>query len=621
MIDRGRLSLALLLLVTLPAAACGDSSATSEPTTGSTEVGTSTTTTGAPGPTGTGEPGPTTGDTTTGGTSTGGTSTGGTSTGGTSTGETSTGETSTSDASATATSGDTGGAVCPPDDPLPADGWTSALVYPGDDGYLVYVSDGDGNRIPDFGSSGYRRGEAPIPAVATVVEVSPGGGADDTATIQAALDQVGALPPGPDGHRGAVQLAAGTYTIVGTLKLDRSGVVLRGAGDGSDPASNTILEAVGDNPHQRDVIVAGSGLDDRWKPEVPGTRTDVVSELVPVGAHTLDVAEPGNFVVGDHVVIVHPCTAAWLDAVDNGATAGDQPWSVGSQPLVFKRQISAIDGASLTLDAPVFNHLDRTLAQSYVYTADRGKLVTEVGVEDLRIDIATAGGEDENHAWNAIVLRGVEDAWVRGVTALHFGFAGVTVETGVQITVDDVRALDPVAQVTGGRMYNFDVSGAQQVLFTRCQARGGRHHYVSNGTTWTSGVVFHRSTSEENYAPSEGHRRWTMGLLYDNVRELAPTEADMVVLGLYNRGDYGTGHGWASAHSVAWAHDLADGIGIIQRPPTAQNYAIGGSGTFTGATPPAPFKQPEGYIEGTGKPGLHPESLYERQLAERLCGH
>ena len=66
-----------------------------------------------------------------------------------------------------------------------------------------------------------------------------------------------------------------------------------------------------------------------------------------------------------------------------------------------------------------------------------------------------------------------------------------------------------------------------------------------------------------------------------------PTEADMVVLGLYNRGDYGTGHGWASAHSVAWAHDLADGIGIIQRPPTAQNYAIGGSGTFTGATPPA----------------------------------
>lgn len=610
MIDPRRLLLALLL------SACGDSTASSEPTTGATEVGTGTTNTGAPGPTetGTGGPGTMTGAPTTGPT------TGETSTGEASTGETSTSDASTSDASATATTGDTGGAVCPPDDPPPADGWSSALVYPGDDGYLVYVSDGDGNRIPDFGASGYHRGEAPIPAVATVVEVAPGGGADDTATIQAALDQVGAMPQGPDGHRGAVQLAAGTYTILGTLKIDRSGVVLRGAGDGGDPASDTILEAVGDDPHQRDVIVAGSGLDDGWKPEVPGTRTDIVSELVPVGARTLEVAEPGNFVVGDHVVIVHPCTAAWLDAVDNGATGGDAPWSVGSQPLVFKRQILAIDGASLTLDAPVFNHLDRKLAQSYVYTADRGELVTEVGVEDLRIDIVTAGGEDEDHAWNAIALRGVEDAWVRGVTALHFGFAGVTVETGVQITVDDVRALDPVAQVTGGRMYNFDVSGAQQVLFTGCHARGGRHHYVSNGTTWTSGVVFHRSTSEETNAPSEGHRRWSMGLLYDNVRELAPTEADMIVLGLYNRGDYGTGHGWASAHSVAWAHDLADGVGIIQRPPTAQNYAIGGSGTFTGATPPAPFEQPEGYIEGTGKPGLYPESLYERQLAERLCG-
>ncbi len=596
--------------------ACGDSSTTSTGSTaGATEAMTGTSgTTGMTGTSGTPGMTGTTGMSASEPTDSGVTGPGSTTavTTGSSTGDASTGAT---------TGGDTGGAVCPPDEPRPADAWSSALVYPGDDGYLVYVSDAAGNRIPDFGAAGYRRGEAPIPEVATVVEVAPGGGADDTAAIQAALDQVGELPPGPDGHRGAVKLAAGTYTIVGTLAVNRSGVVLRGAGDGDDPASNTILVAVGDKPHQRDVIVVGSGVDDNWKPEVQGTRTDVVSDLVPVGARTLEVAEPGNFAVGDHVVLVHPCTAAWLAAVDKGATGADAPWSVDSQPLVFKRQIAAIDGASLTFDAPVFNHLDRKLAQSYVYAADRKALVTEVGVEDLRIDIVTAGGEDEDHAWNAIALRGVEDAWVRGVTALHFGFAGVTVETGVQITVDDVRALDPVAQVTGGRMYNFDVSGAQQVLFTRCHARGGRHHYVSNGTSWTSGVVFHRSTSEANYAPSEGHRRWTMGLLYDNVRELAPTEAKMIVLGLYNRGDYGTGHGWASVHSVAWAHDLADGVGIIQRPPTAQNYAIGGAGTFTGATPPAPFEQPEGYIEGIGKPNLFPESLYERQLAERLCGH
>lgn len=49
--------------------------------------------------------------------------------------------------------------------------------------------------------------------------------------------------------------------------------------------------------------------------------------------------------------------------------------------------------------------------------------------------------------------------------------------------------------------------------------------------------------------------------LYDNIQELDPTIAGDVVRGLCNRGDHGTGHGWASAHSVAWAHDLGGGPG------------------------------------------------------------
>jgi hypothetical protein len=537
-----------------------------------------------------------------------------TSTGTTSAGDT--GETSAGETSAGET-GETGDPLCPPE-PAPPGSWSSMIVHPGDDGYLVYEADADGNRIADFSHAGYHRGDAEIPDARVVHELAPSGG-DDTAAIQQALDAIGEMPPGPDGLRGALLLAPGEFTIAGTIELRSSGVVLRGAGDGEDLASSTLLMAVGDVPHQRDVVVVGSGDDDRWEPEVAGTRTDVISEVVQVGARALEVAEPDNFAVGDHVVVVHPCTAAWLAAVDHGGTASDAPWTEDSQPLVFKRRIVAISGAELVLDAPIFNHLDRALAQSYVYTSDRGGVVTEVGVEDLRIDIETAGGEDEDHAWTAIALRGVEDAWVRRVTALHFGFAGVTVATGVQITVADVRALDPVAQVTGSRMYNFDVSGGQQVLFTDCEARGGRHHYVSNGTSWTSGVVFHRSRSLAIQATSEGHRRWSMGLLYDNVTEVDPAVANGVLLGLHNRGDYGTGHGWASAHSVVWGHDLAGGTAIIQQPPTAQNYAIGGLGTFTGESPPAPFAQPEGYIEGSGVPELFPASLYERQLAERRC--
>jgi hypothetical protein len=591
-----RRALSLVLLI-----GCGDAAGGESASAGSTSEDQSQTSSASS--TATATSSATSGGTTSGGTTSGGTTSGGATSGGT---------TMTTEGEET----DADGEPCEPPPAAGPGSWSSLRVYPGADGYLVYETDKNGDRIPDFGAAGYRRGLAPLPDVAAALTLGPSGG-DDTAAIQAALDEVAALPLDREGRRGALVLEPGEYTIAGTLRIAASGVVLRGAGDGGDPAANTILRIVGDTPAQREALIVGNDKDDRWKPELPGTRSDVVSELVPVAADTLEVAEPGNFAVGDHVVIVHPCTDAWLAAVDYGATASDAPWAEGSQPLVFKRQIVAIDGATLHLDAPLFNALDRALAQSYVYVHDRAGVVTEVGIEDLRIDIQTKGGTDEEHAWTAIALRGLEDAWVRRVTALHFGFSGVLIATGVQITVDDVRALDPVAQIVGGNMYNFNASGAQQALFTRCEARGGRHHYVSNGTSWTSGVVFHRSTSEGANAPSEGHRRWSMGLLYDNVVDKDPV--DDVVLGLHNRGDYGTGHGWASAHSVAWNYDLGGAAAIIQRPPTAQNYAIGGAGLFSGTKPPAPFDQPEGYIEGIGEPGLFPESLYEQQLAERRC--
>ncbi|UCE04946.1 MAG: T9SS type A sorting domain-containing protein, partial [bacterium] len=92
------------------------------------------------------------------------------------------------------------------------------------------------------------------------------------------------------------------------------------------------------------------------------------------------------------------------------------------------------------------------------------------------------------------------------------------------------------------------------------------------------------------------------------------------LLGLYNRGYYGTSHGWAGVHSVAWNCDVANGDLIVQKPPTAQNYAIGCfGGNVVGKKPPAPFDETEGYIEGTGESGLNPRSLYEAQLEERLA--
>lgn len=51
----------------------------------------------------------------------------------------------------------------------------------------------------------------------------------------------------------------------------------------------------------------------------------------------------------------------------------------------------------------------------------------------------------------------------------------------------------------------------------------------------------------------EGHRLWTQALLYD---QITVTNSNVsTVLGLYNLGDYGSGHGWASAN--LWYRILA----------------------------------------------------------------
>lgn len=496
--------------------------------------------------------------------------------------------------------------------------YQSAIVSLASDSSMTYLRDEEGNVVPDFSHAGYRGGGVALPVVNTEVTISPIAG-DNTAHIQDAIDMVAQLPLDANGIRGAVLLDTGRYEIHGIIRLNASGVILRGVGDGADTEQNTVLIGVGNTPNQRDIIVAGGGANSNWSGRVPNTKTNITSSLVKVGEDRLALADPSPFSVGDNIVIYHPCTQAWLDAIDGGGTASEPAWTLGSQPLSFNRRIVKIEDSTITLDVPVYNHLDRSLAQSYIYTYDRAGIVTEIGIENLRIDIETAGGTDEAHAWNAIQVSQAEDAWVRNCTFLHFGLAGVATETSTRITVENCRALDPVAQVTGARMYNFNLlSSSSQVLFSNCYASNGRHHYVSNGTSSVSGCVFLNCISDAAYNASEGHRRWSMGLLFDNHTEIN-TRTNGTLLGLYNRGDYGTAHGWSAAHSVAWNCDVSTGQLVAEKPPTAQNYAIGCQGAFIRGD--GPFNQDAGYLEASNQSGsIVPASLYEAQLRARQKG-
>ncbi|MCC2686000.1 MAG: hypothetical protein K0R75_2899, partial [Paenibacillaceae bacterium] len=182
----------------------------------------------------------------------------------------------------------------------------SRIVYRGEDGKLAYTTDFRGNRIPDFSYVGYKGGGVPIPHVPVAITVGPGDG-DDEARIQEAIDYVSKLAPDRDGFRGTVLLREGTYRIAGSLRIQASGVVVRGAGKGGD---GSILVAAGTG--RRALIEVHGESDIRMEPTAVRKITDL---YVPVGSRTFHVNSAAGLSVGDTIVVRRYGNRAWISEI------------------------------------------------------------------------------------------------------------------------------------------------------------------------------------------------------------------------------------------------------------------------------------------------------------------
>lgn len=493
----------------------------------------------------------------------------------------------------------------------------SNLAYLSESGCMEYLADEANNYIPDFSYAGYRGGGVPLPEVPTVIQLNPIIG-DNTSHIQAAIDSIAKHPLDENGLRGAIQLNAGNYEIHGQLFVNQNGIVLRGVGDDMDSTQNTTLKGVGDTPTQRDLIVVGDFTIWDWKDRVSSSTINITNPFLSSGSRSLTLASVTNLNIGDEIIVFQPSTEEWLASINYGDTADDEPWSPGQIDLYYQRRIEAILAGEnkIILDAPIYDHLDNSLAQSVIYKLNEPDIRTNIGVENLRIEIETEGPETENHVKNGILLKGVRNAWVQGVTVLHFMYAAIYTRAARNVTVRNCRGLEPHSQITGARRYNFDTDAySNNILFEKCHASYGRHSFVSNGASTASGIVFHDCTTKHDYNASEGHRRWSQGLLFDNITFTEPETTNL--LGLYNRGDFGTGHGWSSVNSVAWNVNLNSTLKkiLIQKPPGRQNYSIGCLALITNVHR---FTHPIGAVDVARKM-VTPSSLYEAQLADRLA--
>ncbi len=326
---------------------------------------------------------------------------------------------------------------------------TSQQVFLGKDKKLVYAEDSKGNRIPDFSHVGYRNLEVPIPDLEVKVTLKPGVG-DDTERIQKALDEVGRIRANTKGQRGAVLLKKGVYRVSGTLDMNQSGVVLRGEGDGP---SGTIIVATGygDKKFKRTLINVGNS--DEVKLSL-ASKQDIVTDFVPIGAHSFEVKSTQGFKAGDRIVVFRPSTQTWLSSIGMDRIApritdvwdtewvkeGPNPgfiyqrsglsrptlfpkspaesweafqkrvplsedgkkmdvtrqWEAGTYDFNFERRITKIRGNTITIDAPIVHPLVKKFGGGAIFKFTHPERVFEVGIENLRLISEFAEGSEKH---------------------------------------------------------------------------------------------------------------------------------------------------------------------------------------------------------------------------------
>ena len=471
--------------------------------------------------------------------------------------------------------------------------WQSAFVKMNKDSSLIYIPDAKGNIFPDFSKVGYHANEKVIPQVKVVKELSATGD-DDQQKIQAAIDQLSAMPADKNGIRGALLLKAGEYKIPGSLRITAGGIVLRGEG------GQTKLIATGKG--QRKLLVA-SGKGELE--ELAGTRVVITTDYVPVGAKSFELSTTDHLKKGDKIVIFRPGTANWIadlkmDQIPSGT--GTRQWVAGDYNLQFERVITAIKGKTIYIDQPVVMAMETKYGGGEIFRCAFSGRIAEVGVENLCLESEYTSETDEDHGWDAISFDKIENSWVSNVTSRYFGYSCVNLGQGSKnITVSNSKCLAPKSQVIGGRRYSFNNDG-QLNLVINCYASEGRHDYVT-GAKVCGPNVFFNCIAENSKGDIGPHHRWAMGTLYDNIT----TDGE---INIQDRGNWGTGHGWAGVNQILWNCKVRKAA--VQSPyVSGQNYSIGLIGEKIQGRLDG---RPDGIWEGHNKAGLTPVSLYLLQV-------
>jgi hypothetical protein len=281
--------------------------------------------------------------------------------------------------------------------------------------------------------------------------------------------------------------------------------------------------------------------------------------------------------------------------------------------MFWEREVRAVNDDKVWLDCPLVYALDSKYAAEMSLRKISRERVQECGIEDLYLvteydpNVVDKDGNrvDENHAWTAIEVKSAENCWIRNIKSAHFGLSLVDLGNGARcVTVENCRSTRPVSLIEGSRRYAFHISKGELCLVKNCFAEHDRHGFVTAKLT-PGPNVFLECSMTNAYAGVGPHQRWASGVLYDCCQADKRLEVE-------DRGDWGTGHGWAGVNFVLW--NCSARSVVCQSPwVCGQNWCIGTLGTKDAGRYDG---RPDGMWISHGK-HVEPASLYRHQLEIR----
>ncbi len=461
-------------------------------------------------------------------------------------------------------------------------------------GSLATVTPSAAQEVPmDYSYCGYHNSETTIPSVRVATYVIPTG-SNDSHNIQAAIDWLSSQKPDKKtGFRGAILLGEGVFTLNEPLRIHTSGIVLRGSG-----REKTILRKVGYDRGALLYIEGTHQITTKDTIDIKDTKAGDLSINVKNTTATLKT--------GDRIIIWRPSTQEWIESLKcqsfgGGKRMGYWAWHTGDIDLKWHRKVTAINGANITLDAPITSSIESRWGGAKAITFENKGLISECGIENLSLesDYNKTLSKDEDHCWDGVYLADTENCWVRMVNFSHFAGSAVVVQKSAsQITVEDCKSLEPISEIGGFRRRTFLTFG-EKVLFQRCYSEHGINDFAV-GHTASGPNAFVQCDSYESFGPSGAISSWAPGILFDIVN----IDGNDIVFKNWELEKFGAG--WSTANSTMW-QSTASGLFCYSPDSLNRNYSRGCWGQIMGN---GEYTEMNEHVQ--------PYSLFAAQLEKRL---